>query len=125
MISARFCEENAKFTMLVFLDRLSWVDCISSAAFRDFLILCPSTPLSREQTGAAACKKELVKQSTPCSGSTEFLDCNESWPLRVQAMAIPHADLWESCSDPYLYPKLLARSAWTHSAAALVAPGYG
>lgn len=64
MMYARFIEEeNVEFTMLVFLDRLSWVDCISPATFRDFLILCPSTPLSREQTGAAGCKKESVKST--------------------------------------------------------------
>lgn len=52
-----FQRRNVEFTMLAFLDRLSWVDCISLPPVRDLLILFPSTPLSREQTGTAGCKK--------------------------------------------------------------------
>jgi hypothetical protein len=56
-----FRGEMSKFTMLAFLDRLSWVDCISFPPVRDLLILFPSTPLSREQTGTTSCKKILDK----------------------------------------------------------------
>jgi hypothetical protein len=60
---------NAEFTMLAFLDRLSWVDCISLPTLRDLLIFCPSTPLSREQTGTASCQKVSDRHSTQCLGS--------------------------------------------------------